>query len=241
MKNKLIMLALEIILGMTVLIMFVNMKHTLLSPVTGIRVMSAAYIVVAVVVMIMVVIQILKDDTAGAASLEARNDLEELFRICRAKGLAAYAETVQAQMEKLDKRTANLEKMLAENFGDDTRTGEISVIIERYRNMFFKNVDRVVKRVDIMDASGINTNMVDKSLKEESGKLYQEHIDYIEDKINANERITLELDKLATELSRINDSDGENNLEPLEDYINALKNLNDNAADDELEQLMRKY
>jgi DNA-directed RNA polymerase delta subunit len=92
-----------------------------------------------------------------------------------------------------------------------------------------------------MDASGINTNMVDKSLKEESGKLYQEHIDYIEDKINANERITLELDKLATELSRINDSDGENNLEPLEDYINALKNLNDNAADDELEQLMRKY
>jgi DNA-directed RNA polymerase delta subunit len=131
--------------------------------------------------------------------------------------------------------------MLADNFDDDARTGEISVIIERYRNMFFKNVDRVVKRVDIMDASGINTNMVDKSLKEESGKLYQEHIDYIEDKINANERITLELDKLATELSRINDSDGENNLEPLEDYINALKNLNDNAADDELEQLMRKY
>jgi hypothetical protein len=235
------MLALEIILGITVLIMFLNMKRTLLSPVLLIKALSVAYVLVAIVMMVMIVTQILKGDMEDAPMTSAEDKLAELFALCRSKGLTAYAETVEAQIEKLDKRTANLEKMLADNFDDDARTGEISVIIERYRNMFFKNVDRVVKRVDIMDASGINTNMVDKSLKEESGKMYQEHIDYIEDKINANERITLELDKLATELSRINDSDGENNLEPLEDYINALKNLNDNAADDELEQLMRKY
>jgi hypothetical protein len=235
------MLALEIGLGITVLIMFLNMKRTLLSPVLLIKALSVAYVLVAIVMMVMIVTQIFKGDMEDAPMAGAEDKLAELFALCRLKGLTAYAETVEAQMEKLDKRTANMEKMLADNFDDDARTGEISVIVERYRNMFFKNVDRVVKRVDIMDASGINTNMVDKSLKEESGKLYQEHIDYIEDKINANERITLELDKLATELSRINDSDGENNLEPLEDYINALKNLNDNAADDELEQLMRKY
>jgi hypothetical protein len=241
MKNKLTLLILEIILGITVLIMFLGIKITFLSPVMAVRFISLAYVVMAVIVMMRLVAYILKDDKTDSAEDVAEDRLEELFRLSRAKGLMAYAETVQAQMQKLEKRTDNLNRMLAENFGDDTRSGEISVIVERHRNMFFKNVDRIVKRVDIMDSSGINTNIVDKSLKEESGRIYREHIDYIEDKINANERITIELDKLATELSRINDSDGENNLEPLQDYINALKNLNDNAADDELGKLMQKY
>jgi hypothetical protein len=239
MKNKLTMLVLEVILGITVLIMVLNMKRTLLSPIAGVKLLSIAYIVIAVVVILMVVRQILKDDENTGFSEE--DSLAQLFSICKSKGLVAYAETVQAQTEKLEKRTGNLEKMLDENFGEDTRTGEISAIINRYRGMFFKNVDRIVKRADIMDPYSINTNMVDRSLKEESDKIYREHIGYIEDKINANEKITIELDKLATELSRINDSDGENNLEPLQDYINALRNLNDNAADDEMEQLMRKY
>jgi protein-arginine kinase activator protein McsA len=239
MKNKLTMLVLEVILGITVLIMVVNMKRTLLSPIVGVKLLSLAYIVIAVAVILMVVRQILRDDENTGFSEE--NSLTLLFSICKSKGLVAYAETVQAQTEKLEKRTKNLEKMLDENFGEDTRTGEISAIINRYRGMFFKNVDRIVKRADIMDPYSINTNMVDRSLKEESDKIYREHIGYIEDKINANEKITIELDKLATELSRINDSDGENNLEPLQDYINALRNLNDNAADDEMEQLMRKY
>jgi hypothetical protein len=241
MKNKLTMLILEIILGITVLIMFIGMKYTILSPVTAVKFISIAYILFALVVMIQIVMQIFNDNTTVNAQDEAEDRLAELIKICRVKGLMPYAETVQAQMQKLERRTANLNTMLTDNFGDDTRAGEMSAIIERYRNMFFKNVDRIVKRADIMDSSGINTNMVDKSLKEESGRIYREHIAYIEDKINANEKITIELDKLATELSRINDSDGENNLEPLQDYINALKDLNDNASDDEIEKLMRKY
>lgn len=242
MKNKISLLILEIILSITIITMVVGMKFTYMSPIALVKVLSFAYTAVAGVMIAVIVRQLGKSDEEGYTSSEAEADLARLFRVSRTKGLTRYAETIEIQLQKLENRTAMLKRMLAENFGEDSHAEEISAILEEHRMKFFRNVDKVADRVEIMDLSGINTNLsVNSNLKEESRRIYQEHIDYIEGKINTNEKINIELDKLTTELSRINDSDGENNLEPLEDYIKALKSLNDNTTNNEIDKLMQKY
>lgn len=242
MKNKKSLLFMEIVMGVTALIMLLGMKKTIFSPIGWIKLLSISYVVVALIMMIVIVINLNKSDTDEEAHDASDIDIKSLFEVAKSKRLPKYAETVNAQLLKLDRRTELLKRMLSEQFGEDERSGEMDSIIEKYRSVFFKNVKKIKTRLELIDLTGLNPALsVDENLKKESRQIYDEHIEYIEEKINTNEKITIELDKLTTELSRINESDGENNLEPLEDYIKALKSINDSTTDAELDMLMQKY
>lgn len=167
---------------------------------------------------------------------------KQLRSLGKAKKLEKYTNTAIVQINDLETRTMQLLEMLKENFGADQNSDEIESILEKYRSVFYANLKKILKRLELIDTTSIESNLsVDENLKKEAMDVYQSHVSYIEEKTNMDEKITIELEKLATELSRINDGTGENNLEPLQDYINALKSLNDNTTDDELTKMMSKY
>ncbi len=173
-------------------------------------------------------------------------DIQHYNKQLRSKGqtkrLEKYTNTFIIQINDIENRVLQIKEMLYDNFGEDRNCDEVDVILDKYKSVFYSNLNKVLKRIDIIDTTNVNNNLsVDEALKKEAVEVYNSHVGFIEEKANMNEKITIELEKLATELSRINDSTGDNNLEPLQDYIQALKNLNDNTTDDELTQMMSKY
>lgn len=241
MKSKRELLVLEVLLGISCLVVVCLGKHTILSSVLPVRILCLVYILAAISAMAGIIVSISKN--SGSGERIEQSDYEDiadrLRSLGRAKGMAIYTDTMIIQMEKLDSRISMIKNMLAENFQGDNHSQNIEEIIDRYHRIFYENISKAIKRLSIIDARLGQTLAVDEHLRNEEKQIYREHEEYIKGKANANEKINLELDRLLAELSRINDSDAENNLEPLEDYINALKSLN--SGEGEMEQLMKKY
>ncbi|MGN0394124.1 MAG: hypothetical protein ACI4EF_02075, partial [Coprococcus sp.] len=246
MKFKKTALFLEILIAATDIILIALNKYTIMSQTMPIRIISWLYLAATLIFMIPLIVNIFKGDGKSDISEQNASDIEgykvKLNGLGNVKGLSNYTNTMVSQINKLSDRSQLLEKMLKENFGEDGNCADMQNIIDMYRNVFFNNVNKVITRLEIVDRSTLNDRRsVDDGLKAESRQIFKTHIDYIETKVNTNEKIVIEFDKLLTELSRINDSEGENNLDNLQDYIASLKELNDNIGDDELTKVMQRY
>ncbi len=246
MRLKKAALFLEILIAITDIILIALNRYTILSSIMPIRIVSWIYLGATLIFMIPLIVNMFRNDTKSESLSEELSEMNrlktQLNGLGNVKGLSGYTNTMISQIDKLNDRSHLLEKMLVENFGEDGNCTDMENIITMYRNIFIKNINSVIRRLEIVDRSTLNERRaVDAGLKAESRQIFNEHLEYIEGKVNTNEKIVIEFDKLLTELSRINESEGENNLDNLQDYIASLKMLNDNVGDEELAKVMQRY
>lgn len=247
-KNALSLYSLEVLLGLSDVLMLAFSKYTFQSDSAFIKLACILYVAITFIIMFFITGSLVSNKAERVEKQEDNQVLvNQVTKLAAEKRLPEISTTVNVQARKLEDRADLIKKMLKENFSDDDSSGEISLLVEKYKDTFYSNLDKLRMRITIVDNSNLNVNLkVDTELKVEAREVYESHMAYISDKVNLNEKIVIELDKLLTELTRINDSAGANSLEQLQDYTAALKKINDSAVDESDEDeamkvLMQKY
>lgn len=244
-KNALSMYGLEVALGLSDLLLVLMNKYTFGSDSLIIKGLSIMYVVATFIIMFTITTRL---SSNKAEQLEKQEDYSMLVvsttKLAAEKRMPDTANTINVQARKLEDRARLVGEMLKNHFSEDSTCGEVAALVDKYKDTFYDNLERINTRLTIFDNSNPNTNLkVDNALKAEAMEVYNSHVNYISDKVNTNEKIIIELDKLLTELTRINDSVGVNSLDQLQDYTAALKQINDNESeeDEQMKKLMSRY
>ena len=132
-------------------------------------------------------------------------------------------------------------------------------LVKKYEAIFYSNIDKALDRLRLIDIAKTKTFFSidylikydiweDATLKkstevqQEEFEVYISHIAELHRLFNENGRIVNEMDKLLIELTSLNDSNKDNDLNELKDYIQTLQSLNSQMCEDEeLEKIMMKY
>lgn len=152
------------------------------------------------------------------------------------------------QIERFKKKEDKLKILLQQNFGEDSNLDSVNLAIEQADEMIKRNVKAMLNRFSIFDQdeyAKLRTRQSQNNpVAQERFRLYNEHITYLRELIGNNERVLLEIDRLMTEISRINDSASPNNLAEIKDLISSMEMLRvdgSNSENQELDNLAAKY
>lgn len=153
----------------------------------------------------------------------------------------------ERHIDRFDREKATLQKMLYENFREDRQFTPMSNLMENAEETFTTTVHQIIKRISIFDfkdyaifsRSNYDTGLSPENFKKKDQQ-FKEHITYVSDLCNKNEELLLELNNLITEVSRINDSNRENNLSEIQDTVKAMKQLHFSSID-QVNDLTKKY
>lgn len=176
-------------------------------------------------------------------------ELEARVDKCINKGgnyLKNQAISMKRQLDTFEKRRKVLSELLTQYFSEDDDLYAYTNLIEQAQRTIRGNMISAMNRIAIFDEReyGLlvrNQGSYSASIRKSKIEQYEEHLSYIDKMIDSNDRLLIEFDNLITEVSRINDSEGDNDLSELRDTVNAMKQLHFNEEDDEMKQLMGKY
>ncbi|MDO5558430.1 MAG: hypothetical protein Q4F95_02405 [Oscillospiraceae bacterium] len=138
-------------------------------------------------------------------------------------------ELVISQIGRLKQKNQMLQTLLEQEFSSaEMSYARFMQIISSVVDLFYSDVRSIINRLIIFDYSEY-TNVKSGKLRgltqeqtQAKLKIFDEHVDYIHNKIDKNENILLKLDSLLLEVSKLDDVT-ESEIEKLE----AIKNLND--------------
>ncbi len=138
-------------------------------------------------------------------------------------------ELAISQIERLKQKNGMLDTLLAQEFSSTEMSyARFKQIISSVVDLFYSNVRSIINRLTIFDYSeytNVKSGKLRGLTKEQTDaklKMFDEHVAYINNKIDNNENILLKLDSLLLEVSKL-DEVSENGLGNLE----AIKNIND--------------
>lgn len=138
-------------------------------------------------------------------------------------------ELAISQIERLKQKNEMLDTLLTQEFSSTEMSyARFKQIITSVIDLFYSNVRSIINRLTIFDYSeytnvksgklrGLTKEQMDAKLK-----MFDEHVAYINNKIDNNENILLKLDSLLLEVSKLEEV-SESEIENLE----AIKNIND--------------
>ena len=133
------------------------------------------------------------------------------------------------QVERLKQKKATLTTLLQQEFSPaEMSYARFQQIIVSVTDLFYGNLRGIINRLIIFDYNEY-INVKNGKLKglshdaiEAKIKIYEEHISYVNNKIDNNENILLKLDSLLLEVSKLDDK-SENEIENLD----AIKKINE--------------
>lgn len=150
------------------------------------------------------------------------------------------------QMERLERKYDMLNQLLYQSFHQNEDMVNTKQCMNEMQEMLYDNVKQLIKCLKVQDAneyinlqSGYRT--IDNDVMAKKQQQLQENVNYIREKVNKNEQILLAFDHLMTEISRINDSEEENDLSKINDMVSALRKLRTASSEDPIEELIGKY
>ncbi len=150
------------------------------------------------------------------------------------------------QMERLERKYDMLNQLLYQSFHQNEDMVNTKQCMNEMQDMLYDNVKQLIKCLKVQDAneyinlqSGYRT--IDNDVMAKKQQQLQENVNYIREKVNKNEQILLAFDHLMTEISRINDSEEENDLSKINDMVSALRKLRTASSEDPIEELIGKY
>ena len=150
------------------------------------------------------------------------------------------------QMERLERKYDMLNQLLYQSFHQNEDMVNTKQCMKEMQDMLYDNVKQLIKCLKVQDAneyinlqSGYRT--IDNDVMAKKQQQLQENVNYIREKVNKNEQILLAFDHLMTEISRINDSEEENDLSKINDMVSALRKLRTASSEDPIEELIGKY
>ena len=167
----------------------------------------------------------------GNYSILLKPKQRKLYRVTEFKNPPDYIEALEGcpnqkyfsdkikknirDIEKLMKKKELLKVILSQYF----TPGEMSYtkfenVINGTMGVFLGNIQKIANRITIIDSDTLKEGM--------GNRICQEHLQYIEDKMNENEGILLKLDNLILEISKLDDVEGQE-LEGLP----AIREIND--------------
>lgn len=258
MREKRSLLCMEIGLLLSALAIVFPYRYTIASDSILIKVITIGYVVMAFLLSIVIMLGIFNNQKIDPMARK-ENLLKELQEEAQKKKAVQYYLRITTQCSQLTEKCALVKECLVNNFGDDGQTGTLEDLIKKYEAVFYHNIDKSLRRLCLIDsAKTINYYSIDDlvkndmwetatlkrgtELEQEEFELYLSHIAELHRLYNENGRIVNEIDKLLIELTSLNDSSKENDLNELKDYISALQKLNSQMCEDEeLEKIMMKY
>lgn len=258
MKEKRSLLALEIGLILSAIAIICPYHYTVASDHLAIKVITIGYALMAFLMAIVVMTGIFRNEKIEPMSRK-ESLIKELQEEAKKKNAQQYFALVDAQCEQLHEKCALVSKCLYDDFGEDGQAGSIEELVKKYEAVFYNNIDKALTRLRLVDIVktrkyyGIDDLIKDErwenaklqresEFEQEQFHLYLSHIEELHRLCNENGRIINEIEKLLIELTKLNDSNKENDLNELKDYINALQSLNKKMCEDEqLEEIMKKY
>lgn len=132
------------------------------------------------------------------------------------------------QIERATRKYKTFEDVYYNKFKEEASESYGFVdIIEDTNSMLYKNIDRIISILTIFDYSEYITLSRDSNKHSKKLDLMQENIDEVNELIRRNEEILLNEDKLILEMSKIGDSeeDDEVNLQRINDIVDSMKIL----------------
>lgn len=258
MREKRSLLGLEIGLLVSALAMICPYRYTIASDHLLIKVVTIGYVVMAFLLSIMIMLSIMNNQKIDPLERK-ENLLRELQEEAQQKQAMQYFVRISTQCSQLTEKCALVKECLVNHFGEDGQTGTLKELIKKYEAVFYHNIDKALGRLRLIDSA--KTRMyysVDQlvkddiwehatlkkltQLQQEEFEVYLSHIKELHRLYNENGTIVNEIDKLLIELTNLNDSGKDNDLNELKDYIQALQTLNSQMCEDEeLEKIMMKY
>lgn len=150
------------------------------------------------------------------------------------------------QMERLERKHDMLNQLLYQSFHQDEDMLNTKQCMSEMQEMVYDNIKQLIKCLKVLDAREYVSlqseyRTIDNDLMAKKQQQLQENVTYIREKVNKNEQILLAYDHLMTEISRINDSEEENDLSKINDMVSALKKLRTASSEDPIEDLIGKY
>lgn len=258
MREKRSLLGLEIGLLLSAIVIICPYRYTIASDNLMVKVITIGYVVMAFLLAIVIMLSIFNTPKIDPLARK-ENLLKELQEEAQKKKAVQYYSRISTQCSQLIEKCALVQECLANNFGEDGQAGALEDLIKKYEAIFYHNIDKALRRLCLIDSAktriyySIDDLIKDDiwesatlkkgtELEREEFELYLSHIAELHRLYNENGRIVNEIDKLLIELTNLNDSSKDNDLNELKDYISALQKLNSQMCEDEeLEKIMKKY
>ncbi len=157
--------------------------------------------------------------------------IDAIRRYMSSPTFAEYVSRIIKQAERLRKRNSAIDHMLTEKFSTDGLSyGRFKRTIDDIERVMCVNIKSILNRIEPFDEDEYReiihgrTKLSMKVAKEKL-HIYEEYIEYVRSSVEDNDEILLKLDKLLSEISKLNSlSKGElENMQELQE-IDALIN-----------------
>ena len=164
--------------------------------------------------------------------LEASKDYIEVLNSLKNKQVfeASILEAIE-QIKRLERKNKSYKEIYYQKFQEDSNGTNYGFddIISDTEKLLYKNIDKMINVLIIFDYVEYRqlVTKVKRDHHEEKIKLMNDSINYVTDIIRKNEEILLNEDKLLIEMSKIGDTeeDDEVNLARIHDIVESMKEL----------------
>lgn len=256
MKKKLLkqIFIVDIILAMAAICLYAEPLIGLSFSGSDFKEVAMAYVMLFLILMVFIVVNIrlvttrYEEDEIIIDEIENVEQLEEeLKKLQKLKpNFQQEIHVSLEQMERLQRKYDMLNQLLYQSFCQNEDMLNTKQCMSEMQEMLYDNIKQLIKCLKVLDAkeyvsfqSGYRT--IDNDVMAKKQQQLEENANYIREKVNKNEQILLAFDHLMTEISRINDSEEENDLSKINDMVSALRKLRTASSEDPIEELIGKY
>lgn len=130
------------------------------------------------------------------------------------------------QISRLQKKKESLKNIIYIKFKEEDEDAYgLKDVIDKVENLLYSNVKSMINAISVFDQ--YEFNQINQKGNSEKHAVYMEQVDYIREKVNNNETILLEFDKLLMQLSKLSDGTqaDSDDLVVFRDVVNNMKKL----------------
>ena len=134
--------------------------------------------------------------------------------------------TTKNQISRLLKKKESLKNIIYIKFKEEDEDAYgLKDVIGKVENLLFSNVKSIINAISVFDQQEFN--QINQRGNAEKHAVYMEQVNYIREKVNDNETILLEFDKLLMQLSKLSDGTqaDSDDLAVFKDVVNNMKQL----------------
>lgn len=216
--------------------------------------MVMAYVMLALILMVFIAVNIrlittrYEEDEIIIDEIEdvefLKDELKKLQKIKPNFGQEIHVSL--EQMDRMSRKYDMLYQLLYQSFHHNEDMLNTKECMNEMQEMLYDNIKQIIKCLKVLDAKEYvslraDYRTIDNDVMAKKQQQLQENVNYIREKVNKNEQILLAFDHLMTEISRIHDSEEENDLSKINDMVSALRKLRTASSEDPIEELIGKY
>lgn len=152
--------------------------------------------------------------------------IEVLTELLNKNILNNEINTTKNQISRLLKKKESLKNIIYIKFKEEDEDAYgLKDVIGKVENLLFSNVKSIINAISVFDQQEFT--QINQKGNAEKHAVYMEQVNYIREKVNDNETILLEFDKLLMQLSKLSDGTQADSadLAVFKDVVNNMKQL----------------